>query len=97
MNLGVASQKNLNKETRKKQLKGFSGIRSISVSKLTSSELKSLSLQTSVISRYASSRLAAMKLGSYLWKTADGRCIVGLKRQQAKRHDKHQKLSCKQN
>ena len=29
MNLGVASQKNLNKETRKKQLKGFSGIRSI--------------------------------------------------------------------
>uniref|UniRef100_A0A7C9AER1 Uncharacterized protein n=1 Tax=Opuntia streptacantha TaxID=393608 RepID=A0A7C9AER1_OPUST len=37
-----------------------------------SSELKSLSLQTSVMSRYASSRLAAMKLGSYLWKT----CLV---------------------
>lgn len=39
------------------------------IQQLTSSLLMFLSLQTSVISRYASSRLAAMKLRSYLLKT----------------------------
>jgi hypothetical protein len=37
--------------------------------KLTSSPVMPLSMQTSVISRYASSRLVAKKLGSYLSKT----------------------------
>lgn len=45
---------------------------------LTSSLLTFLSLQTSVISRYASSRLAAMKLGSYLRKTSNNKVHIKL-------------------
>jgi len=36
---------------------------------ITSSPVMPLSVQTLVMLRYASSRLVAMKLGSYLWKT----------------------------